>query len=99
MKFGPHTQQINCNLIISNITNVVEFGTHKTTVPAAYDVVNVDTADKMLTDNVTCAICLEKINFVKNLHETECKHRYHIICIDRWLCSSSTCPVCRFVIL
>ncbi|CAI5957069.1 unnamed protein product [Closterium sp. NIES-64] len=24
-----------------------------------------------------------------------CEHRFHVACIDHWLASKTTCPVCR----
>lgn len=43
-----------------------------------------------------CAVCLsaleheEKVRLLPN-----CKHTFHVSCIDTWLTSHSTCPVCR----
>ncbi|XP_042494274.1 RING-H2 finger protein ATL2-like [Macadamia integrifolia] len=48
------------------------------------------------TDTVECAVCLN------NLEEGDmarliptCKHIFHLQCINMWLSSHSTCPVCR----
>ncbi|CAI5491106.1 unnamed protein product [Closterium sp. Naga37s-1] len=39
---------------------------------------------------------------LSNLHEGElirilppCEHRFHVACIDHWLATKTTCPVCR----
>lgn len=43
-----------------------------------------------------CAICLvdfcegDKIRVLP-----KCKHRFHVVCIDKWLLSRSSCPNCR----
>ncbi|KAF5790640.1 putative transcription factor C2H2 family [Helianthus annuus] len=43
-----------------------------------------------------CAICLgdfakgEQIRILP-----KCNHGYHVRCIDKWLCSHSSCPTCR----
>lgn len=43
-----------------------------------------------------CAICLadfsdgDKIRFLP-----KCNHRFHVVCIDKWLLSHSSCPTCR----
>jgi len=48
------------------------------------------------TDGLDCAVCLceleenEKARLLPN-----CKHSFHVECIDMWLRSHSTCPVCR----
>ncbi|KAJ8752096.1 hypothetical protein K2173_001771 [Erythroxylum novogranatense] len=46
--------------------------------------------------SIECAVCLsmledqEMARFLPN-----CKHTFHAECIDRWLSSRSTCPICR----
>ncbi|XP_042497607.1 RING-H2 finger protein ATL40-like [Macadamia integrifolia] len=48
------------------------------------------------TDAKECTVCLgtlENEEIVKVL--PNCKHIYHVQCIDMWLNSNSTCPVCR----
>ncbi|TKY48913.1 E3 ubiquitin-protein ligase ATL41 [Spatholobus suberectus] len=47
-------------------------------------------------DAAECAVCLsvledgELVRLLPN-----CKHSFHVGCIDTWLASRSTCPVCR----
>ncbi|KAJ4964473.1 hypothetical protein NE237_024412 [Protea cynaroides] len=48
------------------------------------------------TDAKECAVCLGTLQdeeMVKVL--PNCKHMFHVECIDMWLNSNSTCPVCR----
>ncbi|KAK7324695.1 hypothetical protein VNO77_28457 [Canavalia gladiata] len=43
-----------------------------------------------------CAVCLnvlEDEQMVRLL--PNCKHTFHVICIDTWLASHATCPICR----
>ncbi|KAK9683461.1 hypothetical protein RND81_10G142700 [Saponaria officinalis] len=47
-------------------------------------------------DEMECCICLgvfEEGDKVKVL--TECFHRFHSDCVDRWLGSQPSCPLCR----
>lgn len=47
-------------------------------------------------DNGTCAICLGDFEEGEQLRELpECLHSYHVACIDMWLYSHSSCPMCR----
>ncbi|XP_010916750.3 E3 ubiquitin-protein ligase ATL41 [Elaeis guineensis] len=46
--------------------------------------------------SVLCAVCLgqaQEGEMVKLL--PKCKHVFHVECIDMWLYSHSTCPLCR----
>ncbi|XP_018484077.1 RING-H2 finger protein ATL40-like [Raphanus sativus] len=45
---------------------------------------------------VECAVCLsffEEKDTVRML--PNCKHVFHVTCVDTWLASCSTCPICR----
>jgi hypothetical protein len=47
-------------------------------------------------DGLECAICLcEFENKEKGKLLPKCQHSFHIDCIDMWLQSHSTCPLCR----
>ncbi|PIN04804.1 hypothetical protein CDL12_22658 [Handroanthus impetiginosus] len=52
-----------------------------------------------LKEPFDCAICLcefsasDKLKFLPN-----CSHAFHIHCIETWLLSNSTCPLCRSLI-
>ncbi|CAL5022868.1 unnamed protein product [Urochloa decumbens] len=44
----------------------------------------------------TCSVCLEEVRrgeMVRSL--PECRHVFHVGCIDAWLQSHVTCPLCR----
>ncbi|XP_014508426.1 RING-H2 finger protein ATL74 [Vigna radiata var. radiata] len=47
----------------------------------------------------TCVICLaefcdgDPIRFLPN-----CNHFFHVLCIDKWLLSHSSCPTCRHLL-
>ncbi|KAF3777785.1 putative RING-H2 finger protein [Nymphaea thermarum] len=47
-------------------------------------------------DAATCAICLADYGQGDMLRQIpDCRHQFHVDCIDAWLRKSSTCPVCR----
>lgn len=48
------------------------------------------------TDSTECSVCLsilEDGEIVRVL--PNCKHNFHSECIDKWLSTHSTCPICR----
>ena len=51
---------------------------------------------KIQTSNETCSICFENIS--EEIYCIECKHEYHIECLELWLKRSNTCPLCRTVV-
>ncbi|KAL1535618.1 RING-H2 finger protein ATL51-like [Salvia divinorum] len=50
-------------------------------------------------DDSMCAICLCKFEEGEELRTLpECSHSFHVACIDMWLCSHWSCPMCRSAI-
>lgn len=44
-----------------------------------------------------CTVCLSKFEDIEVLRLLpKCKHAFHLSCIDKWLESHSTCPLCRY---
>lgn len=41
----------------------------------------------------SCSICLDPLD--QTLQETKCKHTFCGQCLDTWLATNSTCPLCR----
>ncbi|CAI0628731.1 unnamed protein product [Linum tenue] len=47
-------------------------------------------------DGLECAVCISKFEDVEILRLLpQCKHAFHINCIDLWLEKHSSCPICR----
>ncbi|MCH99066.1 RING-h2 finger protein ATL73-like [Trifolium medium] len=47
----------------------------------------------------SCAICLAEFCDGDNMKLLpKCNHRFHVVCIDKWLLSHSSCPNCRKMI-
>ncbi|KAG6494023.1 E3 ubiquitin-protein ligase ATL42-like [Zingiber officinale] len=43
-----------------------------------------------------CAVCLSKFTDAEKLRLLpKCRHAFHLDCVDRWLESHSSCPLCR----
>lgn len=48
------------------------------------------------TEESDCTICQDTISVGHPIRElTTCRHKFHRSCIDQWLSSHVTCPVCR----
>lgn len=46
----------------------------------------------------TCSICLSDIdNYQSDTKSLSCGHKYHTVCINRWLENNNTCPYCRSI--
>lgn len=53
---------------------------------------SVPVADEAIT---TCSICLEDMGPSAIEATLPCSHKFHAQCIDPWVASNNTCPVCR----
>merc|ERR1719233_1047339 len=48
----------------------------------------------------TCAVCIENIEIGEWFKKLpQCQHCFHATCIDQWLSTRATCPICRDEIL
>ncbi|KAK7359323.1 hypothetical protein VNO77_01278 [Canavalia gladiata] len=55
---------------------------------------NDDVADG--DEDGTCAVCLGEFEEGEDVRTLpECMHSFHVPCIDAWLYSHSSCPICR----
>jgi hypothetical protein len=47
-------------------------------------------------DGALCSVCLGAVQAGEKVRKLPlCKHLYHVECIDMWLASHHTCPLCR----
>ncbi|XP_042015718.1 RING-H2 finger protein ATL47-like [Salvia splendens] len=52
-----------------------------------------------LKEPFDCAVCLSELSFLDKLKVLpNCSHAFHVHCIETWLLSNSTCPLCRSLI-
>lgn len=53
----------------------------------------------LLQEVLECAVCLSRFEDADILRLLpKCKHAFHLDCVDTWLVSHSTCPLCRHCI-
>lgn len=45
-------------------------------------------------ENTQCSICRNSLQNTA-CRRLSCNHSFHVNCIDRWFCTSSSCPLCR----
>jgi Ring finger domain len=51
------------------------------------------------SDDDVCSVCLEPFGEGEIVRELpRCRHLFHTECIDMWLYSHTTCPMCRSII-
>lgn len=50
---------------------------------------NVNESDGM------CPICIESFKELQKGRVLRCGHKYHLLCIDKWLMQHTSCPLCK----
>ncbi|CAL4067735.1 unnamed protein product [Meganyctiphanes norvegica] len=53
------------------------------------------TGEKCDTKQTTCVICMSDFEIRQMLRVLPCLHEFHTKCVDKWLKSNRTCPICR----
>jgi len=53
-------------------------------------------ADAQERKETECAICIETYDDADEVRILPCFHFFHKSCIDKWLSTANTCPVCKF---
>ena len=62
-----------------------------------FDKLDTHVDETLLSDSISCNICLEELKKDESLVRLNCTHIYHQDCIKEWLTKQSTkCPNCRF---
>jgi Ring finger domain len=42
-----------------------------------------------------CSVCLEVFKDIDKARLMPCGHKYHLLCIDKWLMQHTSCPLCK----
>ena len=42
-----------------------------------------------------CSVCLETFKTPEKARVMNCGHKYHLLCIDKWLMQHTSCPLCK----
>lgn len=51
--------------------------------------------DKSCDDQASCAVCINDLVSKELMRKLPCGHNFHAECLDKWLQSHETCPMCR----
>eukprot|EP00897_Mesotaenium_endlicherianum_P006614 jgi/Mesen1/5981/ME000302S04983 len=54
---------------------------------------------QILAEDAECCICLTTYEDEAELRELQCTHHFHCACIDKWLRTKPTCPLCKYDII
>ncbi|ELT96644.1 hypothetical protein CAPTEDRAFT_50226, partial [Capitella teleta] len=46
-------------------------------------------------DQISCVVCMCEFEQRQLLRVLPCSHEFHAKCVDKWLKSNRTCPICR----
>lgn len=52
-------------------------------------------ADSHQGDQTSCVVCMCDFEARQMLRVLPCSHEFHAKCVDKWLKSNRTCPICR----
>lgn len=52
----------------------------------------------VMNDMELCSICLEPFQNNERIVNLQCNHSYHTTCINNWMRTKPTCPICRLSI-
>jgi hypothetical protein len=55
--------------------------------------------DEILPVDTECTICMEEVRTGDNKRPMcQCKYWYHKSCLDKWYRTTSSCPICRYMV-
>lgn len=60
---------------------------------------HVSTSENVSAPECTCSICHNRIMDGQIVRVLRCSHAFHNDCVDRWLHSAPSCPLCRTLVV
>ncbi|XP_057482767.1 E3 ubiquitin-protein ligase MPSR1-like [Actinidia eriantha] len=64
--------------------------------PASKASIEAMPAVKVIEEGLECSICLGDFEVGGEAKAMPCNHRFHSVCIEKWLGIHGSCPVCRY---
>ncbi|KAJ1560398.1 hypothetical protein HK096_008886, partial [Nowakowskiella sp. JEL0078] len=86
------------------ITEMMEQQARQSAPPAATEeMINalskVQINEEIIKQSADCSICQDSFSEGSSVIELPCHHIFHPVCIEHWLKTNGTCPMCRFSIV
>ena len=88
-KYNETYRNVN-NEIYHNINNQYIINQHNFPIPIRINQISIN--------QYMCAICFEEQKINELWTFLNCAHRFHEMCINKWLRNNNTCPQCRLII-
>ena len=92
------TNRINTNQpIVNNYVNVnINLSSPSVPLPSVpLPIQNLSLEIINLSTDTLCSICLDEDNTHQTWVKLPCQHKYHKLCIEKWLRVNLSCPMCR----
>ncbi|XP_043718112.1 putative RING-H2 finger protein ATL21A [Telopea speciosissima] len=93
---NTHVAEAGSSSIINSQPIVIVVGLDNTTIESYPKVVLGESCRLPKPNDNTCSICLAEYQPKETLRTIpQCQHCFHADCIDEWLRTNATCPLCR----
>ena len=83
-----------CRCIKNLINNIFSNNYNKYNSVDTIELDNIELSESITNKNNKCAICFEFLSDKDYINLSDCSHRIHINCINKWLINNSECKIC-----